>query len=699
MATEHPSSAPDDVHNEMRRRLLGVMSLTTIGYIPFFALVQLATEGFYVERFLGAVAGVCGCAFSWWYSRRNRAGLGTVIFLLIITMMVMIGILRFGGGSAPGFGAGMVVVVAVVFLRGVRTAIAVGLLLVGVATIVTWGQHAGWLPPPPPVHGLTRLCVLAGAYVWILIFASVPLAILTRAVADARAERVVAECALAVRREAEDRYRVLCDASTAGIWQVDTAYRTVYLNRAMCAMLAVESPESVIGQPLQRFLTAASVGTMSEHHARHRPGIPCTYQVELVDVQGGTRQALVSGAPLLGADGAEIGLIGTFTDIGERLRSEQALAASEERYRALIEHAPDAIVIIDAAHGRFIEANPQAERLYGLDRATLLTRGPADVSPPAQEDGQASTTKALGLVQRAVDGGMPIFEWTHVDGAGRPFPCEVRLVRLPSADGRILIRGSVTDISQRKEAERQAQAFNALLERQVAERTAQLEAANRELESFSYSVSHDLRAPLRSIDGFSRAVLEDQGERLDETGRNYLDRVIAATRRMAELIDGMLALARVSRGEMAIGDTDLTILARQVGEDLLRALPDRRIELVVADGLRAHCDARLLRAVFDNLIGNALKFTSRRSDARIEIGGEADGGQVRIWVRDNGAGFDPAYGHQLFNAFQRLHTATEFPGTGIGLATVNRIIRRHGGTMQAEGAIGAGACFRFTLPA
>lgn len=686
------------MHGEMRHRLLGVMSVATLVYVPFVSLVQFVADGYFPERFIGAAVGMGGCAASWWCSRRNRAGLGTAIFLPAIIGLVMIGILRFGGGSAPGFGAGMAVVVAVVFLCGVRTAIAVGLLLVGAASIVTWGQLAGWLPPPHPVHGISRLCVLTGTYVWILIFASVPLAILTRAIADARTERVAAERALAVRREAEDRYRVLCDASTAGIWQVDTAYRTIYLNRAMCAMLAIESPELIIGQPLQRFLTAASVETMREHHARRRPGIACTYQVELVDARGGTRHALVSGAPLLGADGAETGLIGTFTDIGERLRSERELAASEERYRAMIEHAPDAIVIIDTAHGRFIEANPQAERLFGLDRATLLTRGPVDVSPPVQEDGQASTTKALALVRQAVEGGTPIFEWIHADGSGRPFPCEVRLVRLPSADGRTLIRGSVADISQRKAAERQAHAFNAMLERQVAERTAQLEAANRELESFSYSVSHDLRAPLRAIDGFSRAVLEDQGERLDEEGRKHLNRVIAATRRMAELIDGLLTLARASRGEMAIADTDLSALARQVGEELVRAHPERQIQLVVADGLRAPCDARLLRAVFDNLIGNALKFTGRRADARIEIGGETVDGHLEIRVRDNGAGFDPAYGHQLFKAFQRLHAASEFPGTGIGLATVNRIVHRHGGTMRAEGAVDAGACFRFTLP-
>jgi two-component system NtrC family sensor kinase len=247
-------------------------------------------------------------------------------------------------------------------------------------------------------------------------------------------------------------------------------------------------------------------------------------------------------------------------------------------------------------------------------------------------------------------------------------------------------------------AEFEAQKARTALE--VAETRAalaeELQLKNEELESFSYSVAHDLRAPLRSIDGFSLALLEDCGDKLDDDGRKYLHYVRDSAQHMARLIDDLLALSRVTRGELNRGETHLSSLARSVFSRLQRATPDRKVDVVVADGIVADCDDRLLTIVLENLIGNAWKFTGKRHDARIEVG-VMDDDQRTYFVRDNGAGFDMAYASKLFGVFQRLHSATDFEGTGIGLVTVQRIIRRHGGRIWAQGQVGQGAVFYFTL--
>lgn len=248
-----------------------------------------------------------------------------------------------------------------------------------------------------------------------------------------------------------------------------------------------------------------------------------------------------------------------------------------------------------------------------------------------------------------------------------------------------------------KKALEEIRSLNEELEKRVRERTAQLEASNKELEAFAYSVSHDLRAPLRGMDGFSKALLEDYSDRIDETGRDYLERIRAASRHMAELIDEMLQLSRITRSEIRREKVDLSARAREIARGLAQRQPERRVDIVIKEGLTAEGDPQLLEVVLDNLLGNAWKFTSRHETARIEFGSiERDGRRV-YFVRDDGAGFDPAYAGRLFAPFQRLHAAREFEGTGIGLATVQRIIRRHGGEIWAEGAVEKGATFYFTL--
>lgn len=254
------------------------------------------------------------------------------------------------------------------------------------------------------------------------------------------------------------------------------------------------------------------------------------------------------------------------------------------------------------------------------------------------------------------------------------------------------------ELAVRKQAEAEVRKLNAELEMRVEERTAELKAANQELEAFSYSVSHDLRAPLRAMDGFSRILARQYENLLDDDGRHLLNRVRQNAEQMAELIDDMLRLSRITRADLRITRVDLTGMAREILESIQSAEPDRSVEIRVTSGLRVNADEHLLRVALENLLGNAWKFTSKTVNASIEVGVEVVGNDPVFFIRDNGVGFNMEYANKLFGPFQRLHTVEEFPGTGIGLAIVQRIFNRHGGRIWAESRLGEGATFHFTLP-
>lgn len=267
------------------------------------------------------------------------------------------------------------------------------------------------------------------------------------------------------------------------------------------------------------------------------------------------------------------------------------------------------------------------------------------------------------------------------------------------ADGRaVALLGITQDITDRRAAEEAVRELNARLEQRVAERTAELQAANAELDSFAYAVSHDLRAPLRAMSGFAEALVEDHGPRLDAEARGFLDQIMQASRRMGELIEGLLVLSRSLRGVLRNDDVDISAMATRVLDDLRRSDPARQVQVEVEPGLHVRGDRRMLDAVMNNLLANAWKYTARQPQPCIRVAAEHQDGQRWVCVSDNGAGFDMAHAGRLFKAFARLHRQDEFPGIGIGLATVQRIIQRHGGRIVADGAPGRGARFRFTLP-
>jgi light-regulated signal transduction histidine kinase (bacteriophytochrome) len=276
------------------------------------------------------------------------------------------------------------------------------------------------------------------------------------------------------------------------------------------------------------------------------------------------------------------------------------------------------------------------------------------------------------------------------DGMTRTVELGARLIDYGSKPAVSVV---MRDITERRKAE-EALAQQA---QELARSNNELSAVNKELEAFSYSVSHDLRAPLRSVDGFSKAILEDYADKLDEQGKDYLQRVRAASQRMAQLIDDLLNLSRVTRSDMRCEPVNLSALAQTIAEELKKTQPGRQVEFVIKEGLTVNGDARLLKLVLENLLSNSWKFTAKHTSARIEFGVERPDGKFAYFVRDDGAGFDMAYVEKLFTPFQRLHAPTEFLGTGIGLALVQRIIHRHGGRVWAKGEVEKGAKIYFTL--
>ena len=289
-----------------------------------------------------------------------------------------------------------------------------------------------------------------------------------------------------------------------------------------------------------------------------------------------------------------------------------------------------------------------------------------------------------------------VFETVHQRADGSRYPVEVH-VQLFDYGGERVFLSVINDISERRQAQDEIQRLNLELEDRIRQRTAQLEAANTELEAFAFSVSHDLRAPLRALDGFSSALMEDYHAQLDEQGQHYLERIQTASRRMGQLIEDLLNLSRVTRREMKLEQVDLSALAQQISDELQAQAPERRVEFQITPGMTVRADSNLCKIALENLLSNAFKFTNKQALARIEVGILDQAVERIFFVRDNGAGFSMDYAGKLFIPFQRLHGMEEFPGTGIGLVIVHRILMRHGGRIWPEAAVGQGATFYFTF--
>jgi PAS domain S-box-containing protein len=494
--------------------------------------------------------------------------------------------------------------------------------------------------------------------------------------------------------ESAQRFRAALDTAPDGVLLIDRAtMRIIDVNVTACDLLGYAKDELLGRHPtdINPALKPGSLELVYDwlladpervdiQRARWRRKDGTSLPVEIR-----RRAVSIGGAPLV---------IVAMRDISAQLRAEEQLRESEMLYRSTFEDAPVGVAHLDQ-EGRWLRVNQKLCDITGYAADELLSRSCLSITHPDDLDGE------LRGMQRLLSGRIGIFdrEKRYLRKNGEFVWVHQRSSLFRATDGRPAHFIAVTtDISDRKAAEEELLRLNEVLEQRVRERTAELEAANRELEAFSYSLSHDLRAPLRSIAGFTRLVEADCGDRLAPNCREHLGRVTLATQRMDGLIEDMLGLFRIGSSPFMRQKVDLSHLALEIVEQLRQAQPGRAVTCVIEPAIEAVGDPGLLRAALDNLLGNAWKYTSRQAHAEIHFRAtRSEQGEIIYSVRDNGAGFDMRYAAKLFQPFQRLHRADDFPGTGIGLATVQRIVRRHGGRIWAEAAPERGACFYFTL--
>ncbi|WP_413173136.1 PAS domain-containing protein [Anabaena azotica] len=502
----------------------------------------------------------------------------------------------------------------------------------------------------------------------------------------------------AALQESEAKFRELAD----------NIHEVFHINSADLSEILYISPgyEEIWGQSCESLYQHPESWSESIHPderdrifaacARLVQGEPLEEEYRIIHPTGDIRWIFARVFPIYSPSGQILRHVGIAADITERKLTEIALQHSQERYRSLVQATTQVIWITDAT-GKFTTVQESWEAFTGQ---TFTEYQGLNWQYSLHPDDRERTIKIW--LQAIAKNCLYENECRICDSNGEYHCFWVRALPVLETDGSIREWvGACTNITVRKQTELEIRQLNEQLEERVQQRTAELIAANKELEAFSYSVSHDLRAPLRGIDGFSKTLLERYQDQLDERGQHYLTRIRAGTQRMGELIDNLLQLSRVTRTPIRYAQVNLSAIAQEIAQQLSENEPERQVQWLISPDLIVWGDAQLLRIVMENLFNNAWKFTSTKIQTKIELScillENNNHSRLTYMITDNGVGFDQAYANKLFQAFQRLHTVEEFPGTGIGLATVQRIVRRHGGDVWANGVIGERATFYFTL--
>jgi PAS domain S-box-containing protein len=502
-----------------------------------------------------------------------------------------------------------------------------------------------------------------------------------------RAEEILAE--------SEEKYRALIETTNTGFVIIGNDGKVLDANQEYIRLSGHSHLNEIIGRSVTEWTAPHDLARNSvEINKCMERGYARNLEIDYVD-QKGIFTPIEINATVLQTNDSHI-ILTLCRDISARKQIERSLQESEARLveAQAVSHTGswDLDLITKTMWG-----SEEAHRIYGLETSPGLFLPLPLVQNMVEPDYRPIMDQALkDLIMEEKPYSVEFFIHRHIDGARRAVHSIARLVR--NEQGRpIRVAGTIQDITERMLVQEEILRLNSELEKRVRERTAQLEAANKELEAFAYSVSHDLRAPLRALNGYSHMLSEDYGQLLDESGRKYLQHISAASVNMSRLIDDILKLSRITRSEMNIEPVNLSDLAAQIFTELQAAQPERQMEWNIQPGLMVNADLALMQIAMNNLVSNAWKFTSKKANARIMVGVEDQKGKPVYFVRDNGAGFDMTYQHKLFLAFQRLHSDQDFEGTGIGLAIVQRIIQRHGGSIWAESTPDEGATFKFTL--
>lgn len=497
--------------------------------------------------------------------------------------------------------------------------------------------------------------------------------------------------------ESEDRFRQFAESVNVGFWIVDTGPGTLaYGNPALRRILGmVDAPVTRFDQRKLALVHEEDRENVRQTYARWiESGVPARFDIDyrITRADGEVRWLHDHAVKLNDATGRVYRILGITEDVTERKGGEEELRQTRTFLESIIEHLPITIFVKDAADLRYMRLNRAGEALLGVSRADILGKCDHDLFNAVIADAYTRADREVLATCSAVD---IAEEPVETRGRGLRYVHTKKIPIPASAGAARYILGIAEDVTERKQALEAINDMNAAL----AKKAADLAASNEELEAFAYSVSHDLRAPLRHVNGFINLLRDHVGERLDATSHRYLGKIQSASGRMSALIDELLALSRMSRIEMRYTRVSLDRLIKEIVQELGVQLPERKIDWSVGSLSYVRGDRILLRQAFLNLLDNAVKYTAANPQARIEVGcADQDGDEVTVFVRDNGVGFDMKYAHKLFGVFQRLHRQEEFPGTGIGLAHVRRIVERHGGRVWAQAVKGHGAAFYIALP-
>jgi PAS domain S-box-containing protein len=497
------------------------------------------------------------------------------------------------------------------------------------------------------------------------------------------------EAARAALDRSEKRFATVFRASPIGMVITDFDHATmVEVNQAFLDTLGFKR-EEVFGA------SARDAYVDPQQHVKLRErmsaqGVVHDYPITIRDARGNPRDLLLSAVVF--REGEARLSVNMVVDVTEQVHIREALKASEERFSRAFQFSPIGMTITRVSDGRILEVNKADERVLGYTQGETIGRTTFETGAWIST---ADRDRFVGILR--TEGRVLGYETRMRNKAGDLIDARI-FAEAMEINGEPCILGAVLNVTEEKRQADEIRALNESLERRVEERTAEVSAANAELEAFVYAVSHDLRGPLRAVNGFAELLKEELGPECTDAQVDMVDRIRRGGERMDQLIEDLLRLSRIGRQAIRRVSVDLSAIAREVLGTLAEADPTRVAECHIADGMTARCDAALVRIVLENLLGNAWKYTTKRETARIEFRAEpADGGGVRFIVSDNGAGFDMRYVERLFKPFSRLHTDAQFEGTGIGLSTVKRILVRHGGTIGITAAPGEGAIVRFTL--